>query len=55
MKTYTVSFKYEAWKHYTIDATDADEAENQAYELLQGDNGDCFNYGEWSDSIVEEL
>lgn len=54
MKTYTVSFKYEVWKNYTIDATNADEAEVQAYEMLQGDNGECLNYGDWTDAIVEE-
>jgi hypothetical protein len=28
MKTYEVSFKYEAYKHYTVEAKDKDDAEN---------------------------
>jgi len=55
MKTYEVSFKYEVWVNYTIDADSPDQAENEAYERLQGDSGECLNYGDWTDAIVEEV
>jgi hypothetical protein len=55
MKTYEVSFKYETWATYTIDAKDQTEAENLGLEMLQRDEGDYLHHGEWTDTIVEEL
>ncbi len=55
MKTYEVSFKYETWANYTVEAQDRDEAENIALGMLQRDEGDYLHTGEWTDKIVEEL
>jgi hypothetical protein len=52
MKTYTVTFKYEAYRHYTVEAEDRDEAENAAYDLLQKD-ADPLE-GEYTDTDIEE-
>jgi len=52
MKNFTVSFKYEAYKHYTVEAKDSDEAENIAYEMLLKD-GEPLE-GEFTDTEVEE-
>ena len=53
MKTYTVSFKYEAYRHYTVDAEDRDEAENAAYDLLQKDAEPLE--GEYTETDIEEV
>lgn len=55
MKTYEVSFKYEVWASFTVDAQDETQAENLALEMLQADSGECLNYGDWTDTIVEEI
>ena len=53
MKTYEVSFKYETWANYTVEATD--QAENLALGMLQRDEGDYLHTGEWTDTTVEEI
>ena len=53
MKTYEVSFRYEAYKHYTVEAKDKDDAENIAYEMLLKDSVPVE--GEYTDTEVEEL
>lgn len=55
MKTYEVSFKYEVWASFTVDAKNETEAEIIAREMLQQDEGDYLHTGEWTDKIVEEL
>jgi hypothetical protein len=55
MKTYEVSFKYETWATYTVDAKNQAQAEIIAREMLQRDEGDYLHTGEWTDKIVEEL
>jgi phosphoserine aminotransferase len=55
MKTYEVSFKYEVWANYTVEATDQAEAENIALGLLRHDEGDYLHMGEWTDTTVEEI
>lgn len=55
MKTYEVSFKYETWANYTVEATDQAEAEHIALGMLQSDEGDYLHHGEWTDTTVEEL
>ena len=52
MKTYTVTFKYEAYRHYTVEAEDRDEAENAAYDLLQKDAEPLE--GEYTDMVAYE-
>ena len=52
MKTYTVSFKYEAFRPYTVEAADRDEAENAAYDLLQKDSEPLE--GEYTETEIEE-
>lgn len=55
MKTYEVSFKYETWANYTVEAKNQAEAEKLGYEMLQHDEGDYLHTGEWTDKIVEEI
>lgn len=55
MKTYEVSFKYETWANYTVEATNQAEAEKLGYEMLQRDEGDYLHTGEWTDKIVEDI
>jgi phosphoserine aminotransferase len=55
MKTYEVSFKYETWATYTVEATDQAEAENIALGLLQHDEGDYLHTGEWTDTQIEKM
>jgi len=55
MKTYEVSYKYETWATYTVDAHNASEAENMAYEMLQRDEGSYLHNGEWTDKVVEDV
>jgi hypothetical protein len=52
MKTYTVSFKYEAYRHYTVEAENRDDAENAAYDLLLKDAEPLE--GEYTDTEIEE-
>jgi len=55
MKTFEVSYKYETWATYTVDAHNASEAENMAYEMLQRDEGSYLHNGEWTDKVVEDI
>ena len=55
MKTYTVTFKYETYANYTVEAQDRDEAENIALDLLKNDEGDYLHHGSWTDTEVEEV
>jgi phosphoserine aminotransferase len=55
MKTYSVSFKYETYAHYEVEAEDRDDAENIALGMLQRDEGDYLHTGEWTDTDVEEV
>lgn len=55
MKTFEISFKYETWANYTVEATDQAEAENIALGMLQRDEGDYLHTGEWTDTTIEEL
>jgi hypothetical protein len=55
MKTYSVSFKYETYAHYEVEAEDRDEAENIALGMLQRDEGDYLHTGEWTDTDIEEV
>ena len=55
MKTYEVSFKYEAWASFVVDAKDEVKAEILAREMLKCDADEQTQYGEWTDSIVEEI
>ena len=55
MKSYQVTFKYETYAHYTVEATDQAEAENIALGLLQNNDGNYLHYGEWTDTEIEEL
>jgi len=55
MKSYQVTFKYETYAHYTVEATDQADAENIALGLLQHDEGDYLHNGEWTDTEIEEL
>ncbi len=55
MKSYQVTFKYETYAHYTVEATDQAEAENIALGLLQNDGGDYLHHGEWTNAEIEEL
>ena len=55
MKTYQVSFKYETYAHYEVEAEDRDEAENIALGMLQRDEGDYLHTGEWTDTDIEEV
>jgi hypothetical protein len=54
MKTYTVSFKYETYANYTVEAEDRDHAENVALEMLKLDEGDYLHYGSWTETEIEE-
>jgi hypothetical protein len=54
VKTYTVSFKYETYANYTVEAEDRDHAENLALELLKNDEGDYLHYGSWTETEIEE-
>ena len=55
MKTYQVSFKYETYAHYEVEAEDRDDAENIALGMLQRDEGDYLHTGEWTDTTVDEV
>ncbi len=55
MKTYEVSFKYEVWASFTVDAKNETEAEIIGRQMLQQDDGKQTQYGDWTDTIVEEL
>jgi hypothetical protein len=55
MKTYEISFKYETWANYTVDAQDQAEAENIALGMLQRDEGSYLHTGEWTDTLIEEI
>ena len=55
MKTYQVSFKYETYGHYEVQAEDRDQAENLALELLKNDEGDYLHYGSWTETEIEQL
>jgi ABC-type lipoprotein release transport system permease subunit len=55
MKTYQVSFKYETYAHYEVQAEDRDQAENLALELLKHDEGDYLHYGSWTETEIEQL
>ena len=55
MKNYQVSFKYETWAHYEVEAEGRDEAENLALGMLQRDEGDYLHHGSWTDTEIEEL
>jgi hypothetical protein len=55
MKTYSVSFKYETYAHYEVEAEDRDDAENIALGMLQRDEGDYLHTGEWTDTDIEEV
>jgi len=55
MKTYSVSFKYETYAHYEVEAEDRDDAENIALGMLQRDEGDYLHTGEWTDTNIEEV
>lgn len=55
MKIYQVTFKYETYAHYTVEATDNAEAENLALQMLQHDEGDYLHHGEWTDTEIEEV
>jgi len=55
MKTYTVTFKYETYAHYEVEAEDRDDAENIALDMLQRDEGDYLHTGEWTDTDIEEI
>jgi hypothetical protein len=54
MKTFNVSFKYETYAHYEVEAEDKDSAENLALELLKNDQGDYLHYGSWTETEIEE-
>jgi hypothetical protein len=54
MKTFNVSFKYETYAHYEVEAEDKDSAENLAFELLKNDQGDYLHYGSWTETEIEE-
>ena len=54
MKTYQVSFKYETYANYTVEAENKDQAENIALEMLKHDEGDYLHYGSWTDTEIEE-
>ena len=55
MKTYEISFKYETWANYTVEAQDQVEAENIAFDMLQRDEGSYLHTGEWTDTVIEEV
>jgi hypothetical protein len=55
MKTYQVTFNYETYAQYTVEATDNAEAENLALEMLKNDEGDYLHHGLWTDTEIEEL
>jgi hypothetical protein len=55
MKTYSVSFKYETYAHYEVEAKDRDEAENIALGMLEHDEGDYLHNGEWTETDIEEM
>ena len=55
MKTYQVTFKYETYATFEVQAADRDDAENAAYELLVEDSGDYLHNGEWTDTDIEEV
>ena len=42
MKTFEVSFKYETWANYTVEAQDQAEAENIALGMLQRDEAAIY-------------
>lgn len=54
-KTFEVCFKYEVWANYTVDASSEIEAKKLAREMLQQDKQDQLQFGEWTDSYVEEV
>ena len=55
MKTYQVTFKYETYANYTVEAEDRDHAENLALEMLKHDEGDYLHHGSWTETEIEEL
>ena len=55
MKIYQVTFKYETYATFEVQAADRDDAENAAYDLLVEDAGDYLHNGEWTDTDIEEL
>jgi phosphoserine aminotransferase len=55
MKTFEISFKYETWANYTVEAADQAEAENIALGMLQRDEGDYLHHGSWTDTEIEQL
>jgi hypothetical protein len=55
MKTYNVSFKYETYANYEIEAANQEEAELLALELLKNDEGDYLHNGSWTDTEIEEV
>ena len=54
MKTYQVSFKYETYANYTVEAEDHDHAENLALDMLKLDEGDYLHHGSWTETEIEE-
>ena len=54
MKTYQVSFKYETYANYTVEAQDRVHAEYLALEMLKHDEGDYLHHGSWTDTEIEE-
>jgi phosphoserine aminotransferase len=54
MKTYQVSFKYETYANYTVEAEDRDHAENLALDMLKLDEGDYLHHGSWTETEIEE-
>lgn len=55
MKTYTVSFKYETYAHYIVDAEDRNHAENLALDMLKLDEGDYLHHGSWTETEIDEI
>lgn len=55
MKIYQVTFKYETYATFEVQAADRDDAENAAYDLLVEDAGDYLHNGEWTDTDIEEV
>lgn len=54
MKKFSVSFKYETYAHYEVEAQDKESAELLALELLKNDEGDYLHYGSWTETDIEE-
>ena len=55
MKNFNVSFKYETWANYEIEAANQEEAELLALELLKNDEGDYLHNGSWTETEIEEV